>query len=366
MAWRDNLREASFRRVPFMVEGSELSAGRRLARHEYPQRDEPWMEDMGRKAREFKIKAFIIGPDYMSRRDALLAALEAPGAGQFVHPWYGTLTVTVMDVDLTESTDDGGRANFVLSFIEAGIDQEPKSAPDTEAALMAQAEETDEAIIQDFAESFSIEKQPGFVMDDARLAITQATAAVGGALANIDELMRTSAALGVAIMGFISMGEALVNYRLPVLTIPFFTPSRARQTKNREALTSLVSSTATARRVVELANTDRPTLDDARADRAEISRIVDEVLYNPSTGARTADAMMQLRTGAVSRIRELSPYLHRLAHVIPQATRPAIVQAHEFYGDAWLIDGRDEEIITRNSIRHPGFVLAGCTLELVT
>jgi prophage DNA circulation protein len=369
MAWRDYLRNASFRHIPFMVEGAELSAGRRLARHEYPQRDEPWLEDMGRRAREYRVDAYIIGPDYMAGRDELLAAIEEPGLGQLVHPWLGTVTVTVTDATLTESTEHGGCAHFVLSFVEAGVDQEPQSAPDTSAVLDEQAAATDEAIIQDFSESFSIKKQPGFVIDDARLAVTQATAAIGGALGQIDSLMRTPAALGMAVMGLISAGVSLVslvNYRLPVLSIPFFTPARARQTANREAITSLVSDAATARRVVDLANTDRPTLDDARADRAEISRIVDVVLYNPTTRVRTADALMQLRTEAISHIRSVTPHLPRLARVTPQATRPVIVQAHEFYGADWFVEDRAAEIVRRNRIRHPGFLLAGQPLEMVT
>ena len=63
MAWSDQLRPASFRGVPFVVLAGTVSAGRRLARHEYPQRDIPYMEDMGRRAREYKVEGSIICPD---------------------------------------------------------------------------------------------------------------------------------------------------------------------------------------------------------------------------------------------------------------------------------------------------------------
>lgn len=78
MAWRDELRPASFRGVSFYVEGGTLTFGRRLAIHEYPQREKPYVEDLGKKARVYRLEAFVLGPDYMKDRDALIDALETP------------------------------------------------------------------------------------------------------------------------------------------------------------------------------------------------------------------------------------------------------------------------------------------------
>ena len=50
---------ASFRGVPFFVESSDISAGRRTVTHQYPQRDEPFTEDLGRAAREYELSAFV-------------------------------------------------------------------------------------------------------------------------------------------------------------------------------------------------------------------------------------------------------------------------------------------------------------------
>jgi prophage DNA circulation protein len=76
MGWKENMRPASFRGAGFFIEATDGDVGRRLAIHEYPLQDLPYGEDLGRKARVFKLTGQVIGPDYMAKRDALLAACE--------------------------------------------------------------------------------------------------------------------------------------------------------------------------------------------------------------------------------------------------------------------------------------------------
>ena len=99
------LREASFRGVPFEVDDVEASGGRRVVLHEYPLRDTPYREDLGRRAREFSVRGYIIQGrtyDYATSRANLLKALEAYGAGELVHPWHGEVSVVVDDYRLRE------------------------------------------------------------------------------------------------------------------------------------------------------------------------------------------------------------------------------------------------------------------------
>jgi prophage DNA circulation protein len=52
--WRDMLmQQASFRGVVFHVETGARLSGRRTVVHEYPKRNDPYAEDMGRAARRF-------------------------------------------------------------------------------------------------------------------------------------------------------------------------------------------------------------------------------------------------------------------------------------------------------------------------
>ena len=53
MPWRDRLLDASFRGAAFRVEShSAEAAGRRAAVHQYPGRDTPYAEDLGRRVSE--------------------------------------------------------------------------------------------------------------------------------------------------------------------------------------------------------------------------------------------------------------------------------------------------------------------------
>ena len=52
-SWREDLRPASFRGVPFLVDESHVVIGRRVVLHEYPLRDKPYAEDLG-KNREYR------------------------------------------------------------------------------------------------------------------------------------------------------------------------------------------------------------------------------------------------------------------------------------------------------------------------
>ena len=152
MTWREELLPASFRGVPFEVEGDSGSFGRRVQVHEYPQRDKPWTEDLGRATRAFEITAFLIGPDYLQQRDDFIAALETEGPGILVHPWYGELTVNVKDLArVTHSRLNGGMCEIALSFVEAGELEFPAAADSLGAQALVAADELAEISILDFA-----------------------------------------------------------------------------------------------------------------------------------------------------------------------------------------------------------------------
>jgi prophage DNA circulation protein len=389
MAWRDNLRPATFRGIPFKVDVSSLTAGRRLARHEYPQRDTPYLEDMGRKAREYKVDAFIVGADYMAGRDQLLKAIEEAGPGQLVHPYHGTQQVTVSgEAQLTESTREGGMAKFSIVFVEAGRQEEPQTVTDTEAVLNDQYTASETSFADDFAGQFSVKGKADFVVQDALDSTNKLLAMPAMALGNLSYLRANplsaltamlpenlstslgnprSLALGIlALVRGVKNVMSLFDFGLPPLGTSAATPSRQAQSGNRLALASLVQQAATARRIVDLGSSQPSTLDDARAARAEIVQRADAVLLATNTGQRAADAVVQLRTNAVLHFSRQTADLPRLVIVTPRAVLPAIVVAHDFYGDDWQSAGRDVDLIARNRVRHPGFVPAGQPLQLIS
>ncbi len=168
MSWRDQLQPASFRGVKFHVESSQGRIGRRNKAWTYPKRDKPWVEDLGRRQREFSIEAFVIGNDYMAARDALIAAVEKEGAGELIHPYLGALKVNVSDECVwRETTKDGGMAVFTLVFVEAGERQFPTTQIDSQSVIEAAVNGGLSAVQQQFNDQFTVARLPQFVADDA-------------------------------------------------------------------------------------------------------------------------------------------------------------------------------------------------------
>lgn len=128
--WSEHLRPASFSGVPFGVLSGESVFGRRQAIHEYPYREQAWLEDMGRSTRRITIKGFLVhdsrvysAPDVMTQRNNLVAVCEAGKTGSLMHPTLGDMTVCVTESGLRihESVENGRIFEFELVVIESGL-----------------------------------------------------------------------------------------------------------------------------------------------------------------------------------------------------------------------------------------------------
>lgn len=168
MRWREQLRPAGFRGAAFEVAAhSADAAGRRVQVHEYPGRDRPYPEDLGRKTAEFTVEAYVVGPDYMAARDRLIAACTAAGPGLLEHPYLGRLNVVCTGCRLIERADEGGIARLTLSFVEAGENRFPSATNDAAAAVDRHADAALRATEARLAETFDATRLPGFVASTA-------------------------------------------------------------------------------------------------------------------------------------------------------------------------------------------------------
>lgn len=380
MSWRDALRPASFRGVAFYVSEATIGAGRRLARHEYPQRDLPYLEDMGRKAREYKVEAYILGSNYMRGRDALLAAIEKAGSGQLVHPWHGTLVVVVQDCQLSEGTASGGYAKFSLTFVEAGKREAPVMRADTRGKVIKAKSRLRAAVEAAYAKAMDLVAVPVSLVQDAMEGLNELREVAGVAVAlaqgsygaAINALLpgNVSAALAEpvsAVRGFYALADSLVdvsgllNFDRP--SSPAWSPVAARRNVQRQQMVLAVRQAAMERRVSDLLTVNYATVVDARQARVQLVAAVDAVLLHPGLDQQSAQAVVDFRTAALAHLDTLAQQLPALFSVENRRVRPALVIAHECYGDDWLKYGRDATLITRNKVRHPGLVPAG-TLQL--
>src|ERR1700731_1518665 len=96
-AFEASLLPASYKGVGFGVLDSSIAVGQRVEVHEYPFRNLPFTEQLGRRARRLQFTAFLIGADVAARSMALQDALEQKGAGSLVHPSYGAMSMSVSE-----------------------------------------------------------------------------------------------------------------------------------------------------------------------------------------------------------------------------------------------------------------------------
>ncbi|HCS44012.1 MAG TPA: hypothetical protein DIW52_14490 [Pseudomonas sp.] len=167
MTWRDNYRPASFRGVPFYVESADSTHGRRQAVHEHAQRDVPYTEDLGRKAREFSVSGYLIGLEYQTQRDELIKACETAGPGVLVHPYRGEMTVTCRGLGVSESSGEGGMCVVKLTFLEAGEASYPSAKVDTVNAISAKGNAVTTAAGTSFVSNFLTAGLPAYVAESA-------------------------------------------------------------------------------------------------------------------------------------------------------------------------------------------------------
>lgn len=142
--WVKQLNPASFRGLRFGVLGGEARFGRRLAVHEYPGRDKPYAEDMGRGLRVVNLVGFLIsdslvydGGDVIEQRDLMIGAAEKAGPGILIHPTLGQMLVSVPagGLSVVERWDEGRYFELHFSFIESGDRVFPATKPDHRSFL---------------------------------------------------------------------------------------------------------------------------------------------------------------------------------------------------------------------------------------
>jgi prophage DNA circulation protein len=114
--WRDAVSPASFRGISFLIPQTSVPVGMKGPLHEFPQRDTPFFEQMGKQAQVHKMTAWVVGDDCFERRDKLIEALQTPGPGELVHPWLGRLQVKVGECEMGHERTQGGLVTFELTF----------------------------------------------------------------------------------------------------------------------------------------------------------------------------------------------------------------------------------------------------------
>lgn len=132
----DGLRDASFRGVPFFLVDTEGTGGRRAIPRAYPRRETAWTDDNGAVPGQQQINAKLPGKNFQDDLNALLDALNTPGPGELIHPWFGIQTVQVGKVTHRLSTEEDGIAYVTFEVFEAGERLFPSAADNTQQEVL--------------------------------------------------------------------------------------------------------------------------------------------------------------------------------------------------------------------------------------
>ena len=405
--WKTRMQSASFRGVPFRVESESGTAGRRKQVFEYPQRDEPLVEDLGCKPRDIKLTAFVVGADCLEQRDKLLDALNAPGPGELIHPWFGSMDVEITEVGWSHSTKEGGLVKFDIGCMRAGVVAFPSATANTGKQLSMLADLLYVGALDRFSSAMDLIDLAGAYVDQVQAGIDgafgmldQVMGPITGALGGLEsiasmalgapgafgaKLLGSFAGLRGAFSGFSSLLSGLRGKSGAVRSLapassassPASSVTPSQQVSQavvelvRDALVSdVMRDVAEAPVISPTPSVSRPVIpsidlqvvvDPVRPETPVADEVVDV-----ATGIDDTLWQVQLTADDPGRYRQLAQARQRLAAHLdavasqgvllvsytPPAVLPALVLAYDRYEDA----GRDGEIVARNQLARPGFV----------
>jgi len=406
------LQPASYRGVPFHVDGSTFEAGRRTQVNEYPQRDKPYAEDLGRATRAIVVDAIVVGPDYIEQANALVAAAEEPGPGTLVHPWFGAMEVS-QKTPVRFRFDTGlGKATVTFDFVESGDLEFPSALVSTPAQSQLAADSMCMAAADSFSESFEVDGWSDFVADAAvanfdaafdfvsslgsSFSVLSGWASQLGTLGDsVLQLLADPLALGQSLMDWFDLSDivaslagtnlsAVPTYASSAIVLPRtdslgdvalgivelagnggaggvlnapvpalgITPARRQQVLNTAAINAVVRRALLAQAVGMSSVIDTTVQTDAHRVRDALCAALDaESLVADDVSYQ---ALQVARRAVWADITARASDGARLITVTPNETVPALVLAYDQYEDA----ERAEEVASRNHVIHPGFMPA--------
>jgi len=390
VVWTDTLRQASFRGVTFSVEGHELEGGKRVVPHRFPFRPKAVVEDLGQVEDQYEINAFLVGDDYPTRRDRLLAALAEDGAGELVHPYHGTKRVVAARWRLVERSSERRVCRILMTFVEASELTSPVAIADPAASTRVDAE-----ILRDVA---------GDAFEDDLLATLKPNAAKEGAafgtgLACTDllawdlfglpakaaawtrdvlELADTALALlsspgqfvGTLQGIFLDM-QAAVGSRLVLLELLFglcereahrdrpFLTEGASADDGADAIAALLARMAAAEAAKVATSITWGSYEEATAARDRLVRLVDELAEDAPDDVYAALATLQATV--TESLPPPESDLPRITTITLPRARPALVVAYALYDDV----DRADEIVERNHAPNPCALPSGVPLQVL-
>ncbi|MBL4761342.1 MAG: DNA circularization N-terminal domain-containing protein [Gammaproteobacteria bacterium] len=395
MSWRDEYRQASFRNVEFHVESHSAKHSKRIAKHEFIERDGHYPEEMGAKAKNWKMSAYLVDENYQEQRNLLMTALDQPGAGVLIHPYLGEIKAICSTFTVSESSKEGGMCRFTIEFIEDGEPIYPEVVSDPTLQLEGSVRKVQDSSLVKFLDTFTVSGFPAFVAEAAVVSVQALTDDIEGAASfffgeaqditdlavqinsirqNIDTIVDLPEDLADAFRNSLALlGIAAGSTKASVDALIFMaesgddeeitavTPTRSRVNENKLALYQYVQSIAASSAAFYAANGEYESRDDAIYARTAIADVLDIIQEEIDDTSQYID-VSNVRTHLVKALPAFDKQLPVLQEVTPATTLPSLVLAHRLYNDAT----RGDEVAARNNVSHPGFLIGGSPLVVLS
>lgn len=393
------LRPAKWKSVPFHIDDATGEFGRRNVLHEYPGRNKPYGEDMGRAPRRVSLTAFFLGDENASAMDralSLLIVMEQEGPGELIHPWLGQLpSMQLANPGKVQFPKvDGGRISIQLDLVEAGTNHEPSAEDDPNDQLQSAADAIRKKSKEQLEKSWLDEVLDALDaaakrVEGACAALEKMMSAADKAEAQLDRAMNAVQRIISAPLKVVSRFEKRVDRITGKVATPFSGVSAWKRLMGMKSLSSTAPSgsrvlggqpqwknTAAASNPNEipplptcLAHWLRRELviravetlldasfaskaDIAATQKAMVATLNAELLVAPD--ALYAE-LHDLKVAAIRYLRSRTPHAADLKPLDVHDGAPVLVAAYRKTGSIAAAD----DLIARNSLRHPGFIPAG-------
>ena len=397
--WKKRLLPGSFRGIPFFIESHTLKGGRNAVAHEPVDRDTTSSEDTGIKAKVFSVTFHVLGDNYFFLRDAFIGAGDNRDVGILVHPYLGIKEVRAEGYELTEITSEGRIAVFTMEFIEAGNPSFPIAAIDAVTSLITDVVTTVAQVQNAFQLAFKIGELPGFAVNSSVLLVKKFASDLKSSFKNFrvlpesqadltkrlkeiednaESLVQNPASLAGAIEDVLSdlsgliavdddketidsssgRDEKLDVFKVPTEfdsgyeDIPENTPTREREKANSKALEILIIHISICYQVQEIAIKDFISKEQAIDIRnAASEKIAKQLLIIDDD--EEFQVMQDLNSSMVLAVPNPNDQLAETKTINLAIETPSLVLTYDLFEDAT----KEADIITRNRVKNPGFLI---------
>lgn len=393
--------DASWRGIPFKVENESGEGGRRGPLHEYPDRDTPYFEDMGRAADKFSISAYFVG-DLADLTGRLFeAALRKPGSGLLIHPTRGRQTVVCTHWRRQTSRSKANWVEYTLSFVEAGRNLMPAASTSWPNVVLDAVNRAQAAFSDVLSQGLNL---TGLSSEAGDMLIGNATAL--GLVLNNQTLMTAGlapssaiAAAGLLTSGYVSSWEpGLDTVLLATATVALLgawasafagpspdrtssmrainglfgvydtaasdqwyaavaiTPLQAAELSNQAAFSAAIRRSSLAEAARLAVSIDFATYDEAAALRSRFADAFDEEINAAIDSTVARSVLLDLSSATLTAISVAGADKAKLVPYRIGTPRPALVLAQMFYPDDPTGSARAAELTARTGAIHPAFL----------